>query len=1348
MAIVGSASIRITPDLTGFRAQLNRDLKAATAGSKAQVKIDIDTAAARAELATLRREIARLGRERANVRVDVDGGARAQTELAGISREVNKLNGRGINIDTGRSIFQLRGLHAALLALSPAIVQVTSALSPLVGLLGALPGGIVGIGQSVGSLGLAFHGIFGAIREMTQAQDAAAKSALTGSGTIVRAASQVKNAQVALSQANRALANVRRDNAAGAAADARAIKDAIRDLGDAHRDAARQQQDDLRAIADAQQDARRAQLDLNEARRQAIEDLEDLNAASREASMTAREAENSLAQQQASAAATLADPTKSAEEKQQAQIDLALATARVEEAERKEKDAANEAEEARKKGIEGTQGVIAAKQDLADAEDRITEAQDAQAQHRRDSVRAINDAERRLEDARRQRHSNALDRADALKSAEEGVVSAQRALVEANKANTEALTGMSAAAASATVAYDKLSQAGKDFVDAFMRVRETMGDIGDAVADATLPGFTKFLNDVNEVLPDFKDVLVATGDAFGDFAGKVGDLIKGPFGDQLHRIMETNTGVIRDMLGVDSGGGLLGMIEAMGNVADAARPLTKWIGELVDDFGLWAKNVTSGEEGRERLRNFFDKTMDVAKRVGSILGNVFEIIVNIGKAAFPSGSGILGSLDKVTEKFAKWTGSEEGQRKMKKFFDDIKKVFETVGDTISKIVQKMAPLIAKMADFLAKHPNLVKLITTGAVGAAVAGNLPGGGLVGSAVGGLGAGLLRGGGGAAAEGGLLARAAPLVANPVGATVAAGALAVGASYVLSPDAKKIVDSGFKDALDDVSDSFDNLKRSFGEFWDKHGESISKFGNFLAKVIATSFVNGLETFGDALEIVADSFAVLFDALSGDWDAVGKDLEDLFESLMDFQTGNIPGKLASAFLDMFKNAWDGVVEWWHDTVKPWLTALPGRMADWIGQRWDDLKDWIGTKWHNLWAGVKEKFNDLKDWFKSRPSAIARWIGQGWSDLREWLDDKWDGLKQRAFDKLNSMKTFFVNLPGKIYDWIRDAWRSHISDPLARLWDNLVDRIGDIWAKIKSKFASPLNWVIDHVINALIGKVNWVIDVLGGPAHTIPSVNRIEFAGGGVMPGWTPGRDVHHFWSPTGGMLSLSGGEAVMRPEWTQAVGGPQAVEAMNRAAVNRQLPGQRFLSGGVTQGAVSSVRVGDAAAGLGGSGGFPNPLSLLAPVFNTIRNNIAENAPGGPVGQRLAAYTFGTIKDHAYDFVKDRASDFWGWVSAPARAEFRAVRSLASAATPWQGWLPGFADGGVVDPFSGINSAGNRMSGDDSAERRLDQLIAAIAAQPRAVFGAQTVNVDTEADFQRLQQLADWRERGTRVA
>lgn len=52
-------------------------------------------------------------------------------------------------------------------------------------------------------------------------------------------------------------------------------------------------------------------------------------------------------------------------------------------------------------------------------------------------------------------------------------------------------------------------------------------------------------------------------------------------------------------------------------------------------------------------------------------------------------------------------------------------------------------------------------------------------------------------------------------------------------------------------------------------------------------------------------------------------------------------------------------------------------------------------------------------------------------------------------------------------------------------------------------------------------------------------------YAKGGVLPGYTPGRDIHRIPS-----YMFSGGEAIMRPEWTRFVGGPKVVDQMNHLA------------------------------------------------------------------------------------------------------------------------------------------------------------------------------------------------------
>lgn len=132
----------------------------------------------------------------------------------------------------------------------------------------------------------------------------------------------------------------------------------------------------------------------------------------------------------------------------------------------------------------------------------------------------------------------------------------------------------------------------------------------------------------------------------------------------------------------------------------------------------------------------------------------------------------------------------------------------------------------------------------------------------------------------------------------------------------------------------------------------------------------------------------------------------------------------------------------------------------------------------------------------------------------------------------------------------------------------------------VREATAAPVRFTIGTVFNdGLVGMWNSVSDLVG---TTKMNPYPIGFASGGVLPGYTPGRDVHTFSSPTGGQLALSGGEAIMRPEWTSAVGGPAAVEAMNAAARSGKLgrkprtdeyrlnPGveNALASGGVVQG------------------------------------------------------------------------------------------------------------------------------------------------------------------------------------
>lgn len=201
---------------------------------------------------------------------------------------------------------------------------------------------------------------------------------------------------------------------------------------------------------------------------------------------------------------------------------------------------------------------------------------------------------------------------------------------------------------------------------------------------------------------------------------------------------------------------------------------------------------------------------------------------------------------------------------------------------------------------------------------------------------------------------------------------------------------------------------------------------------------------------------------------------------------------------------------------------------------------------------------------------------------------------------------------------------------------------IGKVWSGVVDKITGPIktvvNWVGDHFvnpINALLSKVGvglripWPRLASGGAiASGGGHIARSAYASGGVLPGYSPGRDNLHFMGPSGG-LSLSGGEAVMRPEWTRAIG-HAGVNAMNAAAriggvsgVRKMLSGQRAFSVGGVIGDIG----GGVWSGIKKVGGIAidaakfiaNPASILKKFLNGMSGSLWGKVTKGALTEAI---------------------------------------------------------------------------------------------------------------------------------
>jgi len=330
--------------------------------------------------------------------------------------------------------------------------------------------------------------------------------------------------------------------------------------------------------------------------------------------------------------------------------------------------------------------------------------------------------------------------------------------------------------------------------------------------------------------------------------------------------------------------------------------------------------------------------------------------------------------------------------------------------------------------------------------------------------------------------------------------------------------------------------------------------------------------------------------------------------------------------FRNLVLTAWNGIKVaslWlWNVILKPFFQWF-GIIIKWL---WDKiLKPYIGFLiaywktvakvamwlWHNVLSPV----------FHGIAAVIVWW---------------WKNVVQRYFNFVRAA----LRTLGDAFKWvysklIKPAWQA-VATVISSVWRNgikpafnavksAVRLVGDAfgsavkaiktaWDKIRDITKKPVQFVVGTVYNNGIRKVwNLVTDAFGGK-----HLDKMKFAAGGIMPGYTPGKDVHLMPSVRG-PVGLSGGEAIMRPEWTRAVGAGY-VTAMNAAARRGGVPAVQaalgYKDGGIFGG------IGDVAGGVWDK--LKKGTSWLTDSFGSaieagvkhVVNPLIDKIPGGNIG------------------------------------------------------------------------------------------------------------------------------------
>lgn len=487
------------------------------------------------------------------------------------------------------------------------------------------------------------------------------------------------------------------------------------------------------------------------------------------------------------------------------------------------------------------------------------------------------------------------------------------------------------------------------------------------------------------------------------------------------------------------------------------------------------------------------------------------------------------------------------------------------------------------------------------------------------------------------------------NPIGAIVTAiAALVAGLVYFFTQ-----TETGRK-AWAAITDAFYGFVDWIGSAWTSTMESISSWW--------TGTWDGVSGFFSTY--VVQPMQTAWAAITAVWDGI----VTVFKTAFAIIVGVIltPIKLyIEAWVAVFTWAYDAVIKpvwdaicqaftWAYDTViKPvfeqiaatwqWIAGIAlevfGGIVSFLDGVWAAISGAVSAAWSGIVTAVTWYINTVWNVVSTVFSTVAGVVSSIWNGIASTVSGVWESIKTAA-------KT--------AVDWVYDSVTgvfSSMSSSVSSTFDGMKTAIETAWNKVKGVAAKPVNFIIDTVYtNGLKSLVETVASKIG-LSLTLPTIPRIaEYAGGGIVPGYSPGHDTIP--------AMLSPGEAILVPELVRQIG-PSRIIAANYAASKRRpggTPGKApagFSGGGIAHFAGGGIAGWFADAAKGVADFFADPLGSVAQLITEPVRALMKDIAPGVIGE-LGAGGVEKLLSGVGDYFKKKTdeSSSAGLVGAAMRA------------------------------------------------------------------------------------------------
>ena len=733
----------------------------------------------------------------------------------------------------------------------------------------------------------------------------------------------------------------------------------------------------------------------------------------------------------------------------------------------------------------------------------------------------------------------------------------------------------------------ELNQLADRGIPIYQWLQEELGVSADALRDMVSRGEIDSETFLGVIEKNIGGAALSMGDSFrGALAnmkaalGRLGAEVLGPFFDQAMGGFGWITGQLDDMTAKagpwaeNLANAIFGVFDAVRSGADVPTiaaslgmdedsPVVTFISDmaeairgLVDEYG-------------PRLSDLFGTLREAAERIGPAIG---EIVLSLGEAA--------GSAA-----FSLW------------------EVFLTTLEALAPLITDVvAPAIESLAGFMSEHQGLVNTIIGGYVtittGATVFDTARKGfDTLKGGVEGV-TGVIKSGkdiygtfvdatyGMADAQSTITGKFAAAAGAIRGKAAADGTSMIAATKAMTADK---LHTGVLKVKSGIIKAVTGVQKGLNAAFRANPIGLIITGILLLIAALTWFFTstdlGRELWSKLVEAFKTGWEWIKEAFSKAWEFIQPILKGIWDFLV------LLGKIIFAVLvTPFVLAWmmiSAIVEWaWGAVIQPifefikqGLDAL-GRFFQWVWSAliepaWSALGAGISWVWENViqvaWNNLKAALQAVGDFFGWIWQTLVRPVWEALGAGIRWVVDNvitpaWNVLKSA----LQAVGDFFRWIWDKVISpaWsaLGDGIRWVVDNVVLPVWErmkgaldlvkdafsNAVDWIGKVWDRIKAITAKPVRFVVETVYNRGIRAAwNKVAGWLDLPKLEEASLGDLgNYNRGGVLPGYSPGRDNYQFIDPkTGTTIGLSGGEAILRPEATRALG-THRVDSINAAA------------------------------------------------------------------------------------------------------------------------------------------------------------------------------------------------------